>query len=294
MPSFSSTDVYDVMKEKRQFVSIRDGSHREATVLLDLYLEALDEELVALQSSIGTHRPTSILKVEGLEEETQSGEGQTEVGEQDDTVSSVKTRISHIFGGRSRTTVRAPGQPDIITPEDWRSLKLNIQPDSVHTIQDALAHISQPVQVGQSNSSEANQRVQIEALPPILILHLERFLYDTVADGTNKISKPIRFPPELEIPPEIMAPMAEKSLDPAHYKLYGFYITTASPEAAGTILSTCSRQTETVVVGRLGCTLKMKLLVLCGTRTYLGVMAVGGGRRVCLFTVYCATASTQS
>ena len=55
-------------------------------MLLDLYLEALDEELVALQSSIGTHRPTSILKVEGLEEETQSGEGQTEVGGQDDTV----------------------------------------------------------------------------------------------------------------------------------------------------------------------------------------------------------------
>ena len=55
-------------------------------MLLGLYLEALDEELVALQSSIGTHKPTSILKVEGLEEETQSGEGQTEVGEQDDTV----------------------------------------------------------------------------------------------------------------------------------------------------------------------------------------------------------------
>jgi hypothetical protein len=78
--------------------------------------------------------------------------------------------ISRIFGGRSRLTVRAPSQPDTVTIEAWRSLRLNIQvrfshfellpttrtdvletdskpfaqPDSVHTVQDALTHISQP------------------------------------------------------------------------------------------------------------------------------------------------------
>ena len=90
-----------------------------------------------------------------------------------------------------------------------------------------------------------------------------------------------------------MALLVQKSWHPWPRNLWsqrttssmGFYITTASPEAAGTILSTCSIQTETVVVGRLGCTLKMKLLVLCGTRTYLGVMAVGGGTTSVL--IYC-------
>jgi ubiquitin carboxyl-terminal hydrolase 10 len=43
--------------------------------------------------------------------------------------------------------------------------------------------------------------VQIEALPPILVLHLERFLYDAAADAMVKISKPVQFAPELEIPP---------------------------------------------------------------------------------------------
>jgi hypothetical protein len=57
------------------------------------------------------------------------------------------------------------------------------------------------VQVGQSSSSEASQQVLLEALQPILILHLERFLYDAVTDGINKISKPVQFMPELEIPP---------------------------------------------------------------------------------------------
>ena len=121
-----------------------------------------------------------------------------------------------------------PSQPDIVAIEAWRSLKLYIQvrffsshplsltymswwltfesfaqPNSVHTIQDALALLSQPqpVQVGPSSSSEGSQEVLLEALPPVLVLHLERFLYDVAADGIAKINKPVQFSPELEIPP---------------------------------------------------------------------------------------------
>jgi hypothetical protein len=54
-------------------------------VFLELYLEALDEELVALQSSISKHEPGSTLKAGELEE-TESGEGQTEMGGRDYTV----------------------------------------------------------------------------------------------------------------------------------------------------------------------------------------------------------------
>ena len=42
--------------------------------------------------------------------------------------------------------------------------------------------------------------MQIEALPPILVLHLERFQYDATADVIVKASKPVQFAPELEIP----------------------------------------------------------------------------------------------
>jgi ubiquitin carboxyl-terminal hydrolase 10 len=120
-------------------------------------------------------------------------------------------------------TVHAPNQPDIVTVEDWRLLQLNIQvrcsfsfahnslrltfkiiaqPESVHAVEDALAYISrpQPVQISQSGSSEASQQVHLEALPPILVLRLERFLYNAAADGIVKIRKPIQFAPELEIP----------------------------------------------------------------------------------------------
>ena len=82
----------------------------------------------------------------------------------------------------------------------------NIEPpekhDSIRTIQDALARVShlQPVQFGSPGFSEASQQVFIEALPPILVLHLKRFLYGVAEDGIVKISQPVRFAPELQIP----------------------------------------------------------------------------------------------
>jgi len=179
--------------------------------------------LLALLSSISPPKPASAVSnsVEEREEGLQSGEGWTEVGKRNKlmlsrTVKSVESPITRIFGGKFRSTLCAPHQRDSVVVEDWRSLQLDIQRDSVHTIQDALSHISQPqpVQVG---SSEASQQVLIEALPPVLVLHLKRFLYDTAARGVVKIGKPVQFSPELEIPFDIMAPACRR---PARYTLY--------------------------------------------------------------------------
>jgi ubiquitin carboxyl-terminal hydrolase 10 len=40
----------------------------------------------------------------------------------------------------------------------------------------------------------------ISALPPVLVLHLNRVRYDAAAGGLIKIGKSIRFGPDLEIP----------------------------------------------------------------------------------------------
>jgi hypothetical protein len=50
-----------------------------------------------------------------------------------------------------------------------------------------------------STSNEATQEVLLEALPQILVLHLERFI-DAATENINRIRKPIQFGPELEIP----------------------------------------------------------------------------------------------
>ena len=78
---FTPTYVYDAMKEKRQFKSIlvrsplkssvvmvlialtylvQGGQQWDAEGYLGVYLDALDEELLALRTSIPTHKPTSM------------------------------------------------------------------------------------------------------------------------------------------------------------------------------------------------------------------------------------------
>ena len=96
------------------------------------------------------------------------------------------------------------------------------------------------MQVGQSSSSEPNRQVLLEVLPPVLVLRLERFVFDDV----NKIGNPVQLAPELEIPlstifsfvspmlakltipctsagPGIMVPVSGETAEPVHYKLYG-------------------------------------------------------------------------
>jgi ubiquitin carboxyl-terminal hydrolase 10 len=95
-----------------------------------------------------------------------------------------------------------------------------------------------------SSSIEASRQAHFEALPsPVLVLRLGRSVKDVAADGIAKISKPVQFAPELEIPlgmifsfvstvparprishgsvgPEIMAPISGEYAEPVHYKLY--------------------------------------------------------------------------
>lgn len=48
---------------------------------------------------------------------------------------------------------------------------------------------------------EATQEALIESLPPILVLHMKRFMYDTKVGDVVKIGKQVAYGPELEITP---------------------------------------------------------------------------------------------
>ena len=56
------------------------------------------------------------------------------------------------------------------------------------------------MQVSASGSGNASRQVLIETLPPVLVLHLNRFQYDAAAGGIMKIGKSIQLTPVLEIP----------------------------------------------------------------------------------------------
>jgi ubiquitin carboxyl-terminal hydrolase 10 len=89
----------------------------------------------------------------------------------------------------------------------------------VHTIKDALQQLSQPQTVQVTSPTRAGQTVDaqqtvlIDALPPILVLHLKRFLYDTTVKDVVKVGKKVAFERELEIAPgEIHAFMCQVRL----------------------------------------------------------------------------------
>ena len=68
---------------------VKDGKHEDAEEFLGLFLDALDRELVELQTYIRTHKPASVPNIEGFKgevAEAKSAEGQIEVGKRDYTV----------------------------------------------------------------------------------------------------------------------------------------------------------------------------------------------------------------
>ncbi|KAF6763671.1 hypothetical protein DFP72DRAFT_743421, partial [Ephemerocybe angulata] len=230
MDSFLPTYIYDAMKEKKRFDTMRGGQQEDAEEFLGFYLDTLEEELLLLLNSINAEQ-ASKPTVEEKEAPATKEEGWMEVGKKNRmvvtrTIKANESPITRIFGGKFRSTLRAPRQKDSVVIEDWRSLRLDIQRDEIRTIQEALSYISAPSHVQVSIPTqpgvpvEATQQVLIESLPPILVLHIKRFCYDINVKGVVKVGKQVAFGPELDIGSELMAPAAKK-IGPTRYKLFG-------------------------------------------------------------------------
>jgi ubiquitin carboxyl-terminal hydrolase 10 len=99
----------------------------------------------------------------------------------------------------------------------------------VYTIEDALSFISKPEtlsDVANRNNlkGDATKQLFIDTLPPVLILHLKRFVYDSRAGGVLKSHKVVSYGTELEVPKDCLAPAKRTSAQMArknHYRLNG-------------------------------------------------------------------------
>ncbi|KAJ7058298.1 hypothetical protein C8F01DRAFT_1147794 [Mycena amicta] len=259
--AFIPTVVYDALKGKKRFDGMRGGHQEDAEEFLGFFLDTLEEELVGVAASLRGPSSTSSSGeananapppvVEEREEAETAEDGWLEVGRKNRTVvtrtiESTDSPITRIFGGKFRSTLRAPGQRDSVIVEDWRALRLDIQRDGIHTVEDALGLISHvstiqitPSTTTTSSSSSsstssqpaptpisASQQVLIEALPPVLVLHLKRFCYSADQGGVVKVGKQIAFGPELEVPLDVMSAGLRKTLPAAgrqgvRYRLFG-------------------------------------------------------------------------
>lgn len=138
----------------------------------------------------------------------------------------VSTPVSKIFGGQLRHVTQIRGQIPSVMSEPYQPLQLDIGAPDVRNIVDALKGLTRTETLHGvvNNKGEivtAQKQIQIDSLPPILILHLKRFQFDTEGHGTVKIWKKVGYPLELDIPREVLAPSRRTETGLPKYKLTG-------------------------------------------------------------------------
>lgn len=159
-----------------------------------------------------------------------SGEGWMEVGQKGKTsftrtTSASDSPITKIFGGKLRSVLRTPGAKDSVTLEPYQPLQLDIQPAHVQTIEDALLNLTVPETIpgvfspARNGPVDATKQVFIEHLPPVLILHLKRFLYDEVG-GVQKNRKELGYADVLDVGGEMVTP-TKRAEGKVRYRLFG-------------------------------------------------------------------------
>ncbi|KAF8948000.1 hypothetical protein BGZ47_006997 [Haplosporangium gracile] len=228
-PSFVPEYVYDALRGLKRFDSMR-GRQEDCQEFLGFLLDGLHEEFFAAMKE----KPLEALpNGETEREESESGVSDDEWMEVTGPKNKAsftrstqfsETPISTIFSGHLRSILRIPSRKDSVTLEPFQSMQLDLTPDNVHTIEDALLNSTIPEVLDGFTSSdkgdpvEATKKIFIEEVPPVLVLHLKRFIYK---DGsTQKLHKQVGYKAVLNLQPEIISP-ARRPANPIPYKLFG-------------------------------------------------------------------------
>ncbi|KAK4048895.1 hypothetical protein OIV83_004451 [Microbotryomycetes sp. JL201] len=214
--------VYESLKPNKRFEPMTKGHQEDAEEFLGFFLDTLHDEILYVIDRADKDQQDDKVAENG-------DDGWLEVGSKGRTATTRTTEtrespITRIFGGQLRSVLRCPGQKDSITLEPYQRLQLDISPDHVKTIEDALLNLTLPEPLPDFVSRsglrvEATKQVFLETFPPVLILHLKRFLYDNVG-GVQKSGKVVGYGTELEIAQDIIGP-AKRSGQPARYQLFG-------------------------------------------------------------------------
>ncbi|KAA8647478.1 mRNA-binding ubiquitin-specific protease UBP3 [Aspergillus tanneri] len=231
--------VYQVIRQLPRFRDMRRGHQQDAQEFLGFLLEEMHEECArAAKDAPSIPNGSAASNEESSAADGESGDGWMEVGhKQKPAVTQSSGHIAQespmtkIFGGKIRSEFRVPGNKASVTLEPYQPLQLDIGSPDIHNIVDALKGLTKPESIqGDFNSSRgsnvtATKQIFIEELPPVLILHLKRFQYDSVTRGTQKIWKKIGYPLDLEIPREVFPPSRRNILtahgDLPRYRLIG-------------------------------------------------------------------------
>ncbi|XXH03437.1 hypothetical protein Hte_009839 [Hypoxylon texense] len=229
---FTPEFVYDAIRKLPRFASMRRGHQQDAEEFLGFLLEALHDECThvmrnipessaattAANSSTATPSAVSPASTPDANDWLEVGRRQRSAVTRSSGHPITSSPITKVFGGQLRSELRVQGLKDSVTLEPFQPLQLDIGSPQVHNIVDALKGLTRPETLHgdfgspRGKDAVATKQVLIESLPPVLILHLKRFQFDTEGTGTVKIWKKVGYPLELELPKEIFSRQKRNAL----------------------------------------------------------------------------------
>merc|ERR1719300_163524 len=138
------------------------------------------------------------------------------------------TPIQALALGMCRSCVKVEGKDSSATLQPFYTLQLDIQDASIASVTDALLANFASEQLdgfvcGKTKQEvEATRSLSLEELPPVLILHLKRFVYDAATGGVQKVMKAVKFGVELEINKAMLSAECRSATTTRHrqYKLF--------------------------------------------------------------------------
>ncbi|XP_051024840.1 ubiquitin carboxyl-terminal hydrolase 10 isoform X4 [Acomys russatus] len=238
--AFEPTYIYRLLTVIKSSLSEK-GRQEDAEEYLGFILNGLHEEMLSLKKLLSpTHEKLTVSNgprshlIED-EEQEDTGEGSEDeweqVGPKNKTsvtrqADFIQTPITGIFGGHIRSVVYQQSSKESATLQPFFTLQLDIQSDKIRTVQDALESlVAREAVQGYTTKTkqevEVSRRVTLEKLPPVLVLHLKRFVYEKTG-GCQKLVKNIDYPVDLEISRELLSPGVKNKNFKCHrtYRLF--------------------------------------------------------------------------
>lgn len=187
----------------------------DAQEFLSFVMDRMHDELLKLEGHFSSSDGGSLPLVSSSEDDGWETVGPKNKSAVTRTQSFIPSELSAIFGGQLRSVVKARGNKPSATVQPFLLLHLDILPDAVHSIEDALHIFSAPetlegyrASAGKAGVVNASKSVKIQTLSKVLILHLMRFSYGS--RGSTKLHKPVHFPLELVLARDLLVtPSAE-------------------------------------------------------------------------------------
>ncbi|XP_010921908.1 ubiquitin carboxyl-terminal hydrolase 24 isoform X2 [Elaeis guineensis] len=187
----------------------------DAQEFLSFVMDQMHNELLNLDGQFSSSNGAKLPLISSSEDDGWETVGPKNKSAVTRTQNFVPSELSAIFGGQLRSVVKATGNKASATVQPFLLLHLDIFPDAVHTIKDALHLFSAPETLegyrtssGKAGVVSASKSIKIQTLSKIMILHLMRFSYGS--KGSTKLNKPVGFPLELVLGRELLVSPSSK------------------------------------------------------------------------------------